>query len=362
MSFSFCVNKNEMLTLCGLSLLYQGLDLKQEGKLMQDGQRLVAVVIGYLEKADAPGASDFKKLAASLVNLESRSKTVPARSPSIMPAPKSTKSTPSPSVSKQTLRPQMYRHGSASTSETDLLSQQDKLRRATLPNIGMNRPDRYYHHDRASTDLDLSERPMPKREYRGSGPQLPSVLKRTVKNDKPPNLDYLSLNNTPVSSQPQSPVQSRAQNPPHMSHNPIFSNSYSSPALNTNTKTSTPTPTEWEVLLGSLDGGQSNLYDAIYGGPALSLTDTTTSNYGDWSPDSGWDMTSMTMNDFSGAPGPARSVLSLSEESLSSGEDLSTSDLGMGSTQQDFRHTLMPGSVSSRDSYLLENLEGTFGL
>ncbi|TVY17801.1 Transcriptional activator protein acu-15 [Lachnellula arida] len=359
MSFSFCVNKNEMLTLCGLSLLYQGLDLKQEGKLMQDGQRLVAVVIGYLEKADAPGASDFKKLAVSLENLESRTKTVPARSPSIMPAPKSTKSTPSPSVSKQPLRPQMYRHGSASTSETDLLSQQDKLRRATLPNIGVNRLDGYYHHDRASRDSDFSERPMPKR---GSVPQLPAVLKRTVKNDKPPNLNYLSLNNTPVSSQPQSPVQSRAQNPPHMSHNPVFSNSYSSPALNTNTKTSTPTPTEWEVLLGSLDGGQSNLYDAIYGGPALSLTDPTTSNYGDWSPDSGWDMTSMTMNDFSGAPGPARSVLSLSEESLSSGEDLSTSDLGMGSTQQDFRHTMMSGSVSNGESYLLENLEGTFGL
>ncbi|TVY36213.1 Transcriptional activator protein [Lachnellula subtilissima] len=361
MSFSFCVNKNEMLTLCGLSLLYQGLDLKQEGKLMQDGQRLVAVVIGYLEKAEAPGASDFKKLAASLANLDSQSKTVAARSPSIMPAPKSTKSTPSPSVSKQQLRPQMYRHGSASMSDTDLLSQQDKLRRATLPNIGMNRLDRYYHHDRVSTEPDPSETPMPKREYRGSAPQLPTVLKRALKNDKPPNLDYLSLNNTPVSSQPQSPVQSRAQNPPHMSHNSVFSNNYSNPALNTNTKTATASPTEWEVLLGSLDGGQSNLYDAIYGGPALSLTDTTTSNYGDWSPDSGWDMTSMTMNDFS-APGPARSVLSLSEESLSSGEDLSTSDLGIGSTQQEFRHTMMAGSVSSGENYLLENLEGPFGL
>jgi hypothetical protein len=360
MSFSFCVNKNEMLTLCGLSLLYQGLDLKQEGKLMQDGQRLVAVVIKYLEKANAPGAADFKKLAGSMINLDPQSKIGPVRSPNGMAAPKSTKSTPSPSVAKQQLRPQIYRNGSATMSETDLLSQQEKLRRATLPNVAMNRQDHYSSHGRTSLDLTRSESPMSKRDYRGSIPQLPSMLKpRVLKNDKPPNLDYLSLNNTPVPSQPQSPIQNRAQQPSQTSQNPMFPSTYSN--SNSTSKTSTTTPSEWEVLLGSLDGGQTNLYDAIYGGPALSLADTTSSNYGDWSPDS-WDMTSLTMNDFSGAPGAARSVLSFSEESLSSGEDLSASELSMGGRQQDYRHTLLPGSVSSGESYLLDNLDGTFGL
>jgi hypothetical protein len=362
MSFSFCVNKNEMLTLCGLSLLYQGLDLKQEGKLMQDGQRLVAVVIKYLEKANAPGAADFKKLAGSMINLDPQSKNGPARSPNSMAAPKSTKSTPSPSVAKQQLRPQIYRNGSATMSETDLLSQQEKLRRATLPSIAMNRQDHYSPHGRTSLDSTRSESPMSKRDYRGSVPQLPSMLKpRVLKNDKPPNLDYLSLNNTPVPSQPQSPIQNRAQQPSQISQNPMYSSNYSNSNSTSNTKTSTGTPSEWEVLLGSLDGGQTNLYDAIYGGPALSLADTTSSNYGDWSPDS-WDMTSLTMNDFSSAPGAARSVLSFSEESLSSGEDLSASELSMGSRHQDYRHSLMPGSISSGESYLLDTLDGTFGL
>jgi hypothetical protein len=90
MSFSFCLNKNEMLTLCGLSLLYQGLDLKQEGKLMQDGQRLVRIVIRYLEKADAPGAADFKRLALSMINADSQSKQPTTRSTNSMPAPKRT--------------------------------------------------------------------------------------------------------------------------------------------------------------------------------------------------------------------------------------------------------------------------------
>ena len=34
---------------------------------MQDGQRLVVVVTEYLEKAKAPGAADFQRLAASLL-------------------------------------------------------------------------------------------------------------------------------------------------------------------------------------------------------------------------------------------------------------------------------------------------------
>jgi len=352
MSFSFCVNKNEMLTLCGLSLLYQGLDLKQTGKLMQDSTRLVSVVVKLLEKADAPGAADFKKLSTSLFKIDTQAKSPAVRSPNVMNAPTSSKS--SPAASKQQMRPHIYRHGSASMSENDLLTQQEKLRRATVPNISMRQE--YNPHGRSSLDSARSESPMSKREYRHSAPHVPTTLKpRLLKNEKPPNLDYLSLSNTPVASQPQSPVQSRSQPPSHNAHTPIFpNNGYST------TKSSGVSASEWEALLGSLDGGQTNLYDAIYGGPALSLTENPPSNYGDWSPDSQWDMTSLTMNDFGSAPGAARSVLSFSEESLSSGEDLSTSELGLGG-RHDYGHGMM-GSGTAGDGYLLEGLDAAFGL
>ena len=366
MSFSFCLNKNEMLTLCGLSLLYQGLDLKQEGKLMQDGQRLVSTVIKYLEKVKAPGASDFRRLAASMINIEPQAKISATRTPeNSMPAPKSSKSTPASAVGRKQLQPQLYRHQSATMSENDLLMQQEKLRRATLPNLAMHRHDNHQPHGRTSVDSTRSDSPMSKREYRGSAPQLPTILKpRPSQTTKLPipNLDYLSLSNTPIQSQPQTPAQTRTQQPTQAtptSQAPNFSNtSYS----NTNTKTSTATPTEWEVLLGSLDGGQTNLYDAIYGGPALSLTDTTSSNYDSWSPDSGWDMTSLTMNDFTNAPGAARSVLSFSEESLSSGEDLSASELGLAGMPHDFRHSMLTNGNANGDGYFLDGLDGTFGL
>ncbi|KAG9236230.1 fungal-specific transcription factor domain-containing protein [Amylocarpus encephaloides] len=359
MSFSFCLNKNEMLTLCGLSLLYQGLDLKQEGKLMQDGQRLVGIVIRYLEKADAPGASDFKRLASSMINVDHPSMSPIAIGPNCMAAPRGYRSTPSPAVSKQQIRPSVMRHASASMSENDLLLQQEKLRRATLPNLAMHRPDTYSTHGRSSTDSTRSDSSHPRRDYRGSMTQIPNMLKpRPIKSEKPPNLDYLSLSNTPAPSHPPSPQETRTQHPIHPSHTPIFSQ-----AAFSNSKPATAPPTEWEVLLGSLEGGQTNLYDAIYGGPALSLTESVPSNYGDWSPDSAWDMASISMNDFSSTAGPARSVLSFSEESLSSGEDLSASDLGLG-RQSDYlsHHALMSASVGSGDGYLLDNLDGGFGL
>jgi hypothetical protein len=357
MSFSFCLNKNEMLTLCGLSLLYQGLDLKQEGKLMQDGQRLVVVVIRYLEKANAPGAADFKRLAASLLNVESQFKC--SNAIHAHTTAKSTKSTPSPPVSRKQLQPQLYRHASASMSESDILSQQETLRRATLPNIAMQSQD-IQRYGRTSIDSMRSESPMVKRESRGSAPQLPTMLKSQVtKNPKPPNLDYLSLSNTPANSQPQSPSQPRPRQQTQTSNNQVFlTSAYNAP------KTSTATPSEWEVLLGSYD--DRHLYDAIYGGgptPALALTDTSSSNYGAWSPDS-WDYTTIGPSDYNNNAAPPQSVLSFSEESLSSGEDLTASDLGLSGIHHDYKPQRLSGTVSSADGYgyLLDGFEGAFNL
>lgn len=357
MSFSFCLNRNEMLTLCGLSLLYQGLDLKQEGKLMQDSQRLVVVVIRYLEKANAPGAADFKRLAASLLNVEPQFKG--SNAVHTQSTAKSTKSTPSPPVSRKQLQPQLYRHASASMSESDILSQQEKLRRATLPDIAMQSQGSQ-RYGRTSIDSMRSESPMSKRESRGSAPQLPTMLKSQVaKNPNPPNLDYLSLSNTPANSQPQSPAQSRPRQHAPNSNNQMFPTSaFNAP------KSSTATPSEWEVLLGSYD--DRHLYDAIYGGgptPALAMTDTSSSNYGAWSPDS-WDYTTIGLSDYTTNSAAPQSVLSFSEESLSSGEDLTASDLGLSGIHQDYKPQDLSGTVSSADGYgyLLDNFEGAFNL
>jgi len=238
-------------------------------------------------------------------------------------------------------------------SESDVLSQQEKLRRATLPNIAMqSQESRIY--GRTSMDSIRSTPPMTKRDSRGSAPQLPTMMKpHTPKVSKTSNLDYLSLSNTPEGSKPQSPIQSRSRQSRPMSNNQVFPTSaYNAP------KTLTATPTEWEVLLGSYD--DRHLYDAIYGGgptPALASTDTGSSKYGAWSPES-WDYTTIGLDDYSNNAGAPQSVLSFSEESLSSGEDLTSSDLGF---HHDQKHGLL-GTVSTSYDYILDGFEGSFNL
>lgn len=367
MSFSFCLNKNELLTLCGLSLLYHGLDLRQEGKLMQDGNRLVAVVIKFLANAKAPGAADFKRLAVSMVNIDAQLRQANGRTENSMPAPPATmqaatslptkKLSISPTTHQKQMHSLMRRHTSATMSESDLLSQQEKLRRVTLPHAG-NQHSESHNYTRSSTDSSRSDTAMLKREYRGTVPQIRTTMKPPAgKHHKLPNLDYLTLNNTPATSQPLSPDHSRTVQLPQTSQ----SSNVSTSAF-TGVKTSTE-PSEWEALLGSFD--DRNLYDAIYGGGPNSAqvsAETGSSNYGSWSPDS-WDYSSAPMGDFLNAT-TSQSVLSLSDESLSSGEEVSTAELGISDTQFDYKDPFLSGTALSGDAYqfIYDGTEGNFGM
>ncbi len=70
MSFSFCLNKNEILLLAGFGLLFLGLDLNRKGKLIQDSQRLISSAIEILERNGAAGTTEFKKLACAMINVD----------------------------------------------------------------------------------------------------------------------------------------------------------------------------------------------------------------------------------------------------------------------------------------------------
>jgi hypothetical protein len=174
--------------------------------------------------------------------------------------------------------------------------------------------------------------------------------------------------------------------------------------------TNAVTPAEWETLLSALDSGESNIYDAVYGGPnsSLSLTtplpdlafgmltstngnhnhnhaqnnlsdvslpehaltttisNTSSNSFGDWSPGA-WDMAALNMQDFDIVG--SQSVLSFSEDSLSSGDDLDAFGLGQGSVNsvngsgrqsldELYRNT-MP--LLNGEGYLLDGMEN-FGL
>jgi hypothetical protein len=362
MSFSFCLNKNELLTLCGLSLLYQGMDLKQEGKLMKDGQRLISAVSKYLEKFNAPGSTDFRRLASLMTPLVAIKEQARHDSDNLGQQ-KTARSTLSPSISvpRQLLMPVQSRY---SVSETD---QHDRNRRATFPSKPMQAPTKQSTSNRGSFDSGV--RPEYQNQsiaYRTPAPrQMSSSIPKPRANSSSKhgqNLDYLALNTAPSITESRPIKQSRT---PIQDHTPIYPG--------TNYKASV-TPAEWESLLSTLDGGPSNIFDAVYGGQSMHIPDQnhmpnnhptslSSSAYSEWgmSPES-WDMTALSMTDFEHGGAP-QSVLSFSEESLSSGDDLGPADYGVagiGGGGLEYRQGMMTAGMG--DGFYVDGLDGNYGL
>jgi hypothetical protein len=75
MSFSFCLNKNELLISCGFGLLFQAVDLNHKGKLIQDSRRLLGSVLKTLERNASPSVGHFKQAACAMTTGEQSPKT-----------------------------------------------------------------------------------------------------------------------------------------------------------------------------------------------------------------------------------------------------------------------------------------------
>src|SRR5215469_6471240 len=77
LSFSFCLNKAELLALSGFGLLFQGLDLDRNGALMKDIQRLLRSLIEILDRSVPIVSIEFRRITSSL----SMAGSAPMRSP-----------------------------------------------------------------------------------------------------------------------------------------------------------------------------------------------------------------------------------------------------------------------------------------
>ncbi|KAM5382041.1 hypothetical protein ACJZ2D_002643 [Fusarium nematophilum] len=322
MTFSFCLNKDDLLVVCGMTLLYHSIDLKHDSKLMRDDERLVNAVIRILDKNKAPGSLDFKRVAGMLIAVDETvgSPMHTSREASIPAVPTSNRGSPPAGVAPRKKGATPYPLGQlpgAAASDSDLIQQQEKLRRMTMPTVVGQRPDFYRARSRQSFDNLQTEVPMNHRDHRMSMSQISpnpghkaSPLSRT-------NLDFMPFGHSSQSPQPSSPQQHRAHS--HSGQTPQAHTMMAQSPVTA--KMNGVSTSEWETLLGSLDGGMNNVYDAIYGGQGL-VNETTiaVSNCGDWPPDN-WDLSGFSIGDFGNNPQPPQSVLSMSDESLSSGEE-----------------------------------------
>lgn len=365
MSFSFCLNKMDALVLCGVTLLYQSLELKHDSKLIKDVERLTNSVLKTLQKARAPGICDLKRVARMLIVVNE-----PPQSASMQRSPGTTMAAPpraSPPASGLKKGLPYGRHAGATMSEADLLSQQEKLRRMTMPSASATRPELYRTPSRASFDHATTEQSTTQRDHRFSISQIQQTMMRMSPTHKAKaNMDYLSLNNNATPGpQPASPNQTHLSHsqPIPPAHQPQVS-MYPPSTMNKGVSGGGISLSEWEALLGAMDGGQNNVYDAMYGGPALSLETPTSAatNYTEWSPDP-WELSRFTIGDLelnTSAAGP-QSVLSLSDESLSSGDDLSN-DLYLSMKGEDYQNGLMAHRNSHDSSLVMENLDMGLGV
>ena len=196
MSFSFCLNKNHVLTMAGFGLLFQTIDFDRRGKLIQDSERLLCSVAFILERNGAPGAGEFKKTTCSMISVHPGTQTarptleesvMRRRSDPTMPAPKST-----PKLLRKFQAPASR---SASSSSSQVKKEVSSGRRFTAPTLPTPLLPGHNRKSSQNSIRSVASEPFNKRSLAHGvplcGPSEPLDL---------PNLDYLDFGNEPATA------------------------------------------------------------------------------------------------------------------------------------------------------------------
>jgi hypothetical protein len=290
-----------------------------------------------LERGSAAGSMEFRRTGCSMITVpqvERMSAPTLSRhnSEGHMPAPAETFRATQKSLKALAAR------FSPGTPKVPRHEQQD-ARRATLATIT---PNMGAHANPSSTSLSSvrsephtarSEPTMsPMSQHRASF-SVADKRRQTQPPSQHRNIDYLSFASDPLATYA-------------MNHNGGIKSEVSA--------------SDWERLLSSLDSGQTNIYDNIYGGPpAEALLDagplsTRTDSTTAWSPNA-WSWGSSEQ-----AP-PPQSVLSFTDESLTSGDDFGNAcDFGETPGSDKVYASIMIPDMSTPTG--LGALDGTFGL
>ena len=314
MSFSFCLNKNELLLLAGFGLLFQGLNLDRRGKLVQDSQRLMCSVIEILERNAALGAAEFKKVACAMISVERYPKgdrgsdyaAARRKSDGNMAAPKESKK---PVRKLQTIASQF------SNEKAPVVKREGSSgRRFTAPTLPTGQLSGC---DRSTSQNSISSvvsDPVPQHGY--SPRTTTSQSPRQNPSSGPPNLDYLSFNDPTPSPNNMSPGSSRQFGTPELA------NQQMQPPLDS----LFPSEDVFPSYVSSSPSAEFGRCSDIWAMPSIV----------DHQPDA------------------SQSRVSFSEEDLTSGEELSNCDMGA-----EFRGLAM----SNVDDLVgLDGLDGIFGL
>ena len=293
MSFSFCLNKNEVLLLAGFGLLYQGLEVDQKGKLIQDSQRLMCSVIEILDRTGAPGAVDFRKLACAVIHVDRFTRDARTFEDKSNSRRMSEGSMPAPKTTSRSPRRQIQAFASRIASSTlplPLKREHTWDRRCTVQDV-VAKPNaaKYARSDSQNSISSVASEPTQRHL------QNKVTARKTSHHTaafETPNLDYLSFPNEQNASISHAPPKSTsgAKEP-------------NCPMVRSSTQQA-----PFNSLLSSQD--------------VLSAHTSASSS----SATHDWAFDCWMVPQASTGPASAQSVLSFSEEDLTSGEELSTCD------------------------------------
>ena len=300
MNYTFPLSKTDVLLNSGLAILWQSLDLEDDSKLVKDNQKSLTMAVGMLHAENVVAACEFQKVATCFVTIEprptlARSATEHATGPTRKVAPAMT--APAESKAKSTKK-QLQAIASRWSTFGSKGRPEDVPRRATVPQTGPTSVPPEVH--RAGSTVSLS-----------STRSAPVVL--------------------PMST--PSPGQTHAPNPSaiNLDYFPIggdFSGSQtrtsSSTMLPPRKQAATPTLVDNSGLEYLLDGFDPN-HAAMYQDMAINGQSLYQVPSNEWTPSDAWHLSGMDLP--TKAP-VSQSLLSFSEESLTSGDDFMFSTAG----------------------------------
>jgi hypothetical protein len=255
LSFSFCLDKPQLLILAGVGLLFPSLyrnHLNQPREINKETQRLLRVVLTMVGFAREPsgGSQEFTKIAYAFLKGIASSANLAENLVDHSSTGNST--SPKEKVSMQNkIRGLASKFSLVSASSEGTTQSSDKRgNEYSEPMFMGNLPNA------SRTSLSSPLEPAQYNDYHHGGrshshPHRNSFTAEIPEENVPvPNLDYLSFPATPKAtalSPPDGIVQANNHLP-----------SASAPAA--------VTQEEWARLLSSIDNGQTNIYDNIYGG------------------------------------------------------------------------------------------------
>jgi len=333
MNYTFPLNQVDLLLTSGFAIVWQSLDLDDDSKLVKDNQKSLTCIIGMLRNENAPAAAEFQKMATCFVPLETRPISPPSSELEIL-TPKSRSSMASPADTKsKSARKQLQAIASRWSTFGNKAKAEDVTRRATVPKTG---PSSLSPAHRATSTASLSSTrsaPVMHLDNSSSNQLTPS---RTI--DSPAiNLDYLPLGDD--FGDPPTRTSSSTMLPPK-----------------NNTKQPAPPVADagWDHLLNSLDNDAALYPDpTTANGPGLYQVPSN-----DWTPDS-WRLSTL---DFTTKAPVPQSLLSFSDESLTSGDDFMFSAAGSNSGSAgenlDLGETYRGITIPVDDEFDFHDIEG----